>query len=58
MDDDKEVKEDVVKNVFTYPLVRYSELNEELQSEVVELCVTACEKYNSNNEVSDQSPVT
>lgn len=31
---------------------QYSEMNEELQTEVVELCVTACEKYSSNNEVS------
>ncbi|THD20603.1 Outer arm dynein light chain 4 [Fasciola gigantica] len=52
MEEEKEGKEDVVKNAFTYPLVRYSEMNEELQTEVVELCVTACEKYSSDNETA------
>ncbi|GAA54039.1 Dynein light chain 4, axonemal [Clonorchis sinensis] len=52
MEEEKEVKEDVVKNAFTYPLVRYSEMNEELQAEVVELCVTACEKWHSDNEMA------
>ncbi|CAL8075268.1 unnamed protein product [Calicophoron daubneyi] len=52
MDEEKEVKDEVVKNPFTYPLVRYSEMNEELQSEVVELCVTACEKFSTDNEMA------
>ncbi|VDQ04716.1 unnamed protein product [Trichobilharzia regenti] len=27
-------------------------MNEELQTEVIELCVTACEKYSNNNELA------
>ena len=31
---------------------QYSDMNEEMRMEAMELCVTACEKHGSNNEVS------
>ncbi|CAF0773641.1 unnamed protein product [Didymodactylos carnosus] len=34
----------------TYPLIRSSDMNDELKTECMELCVTACEKFSSNNE--------
>ncbi|CAF3063919.1 unnamed protein product [Rotaria socialis] len=34
----------------TYPLVRTSDMNDELKTECMELCVTACEKFSQNNE--------
>lgn len=36
--------------VHTYPLIRHSDMNEEMRVEAMELCVTACEKFSSNNE--------
>jgi len=38
------------KTVHTYPLIRHSDMNEEMRTEAMELCVTACEKFASNNE--------
>ena len=32
-------------------LVQQSDMPEEMRAEVMELCVTACEKYSANNEV-------
>ncbi|VDL92695.1 unnamed protein product [Schistocephalus solidus] len=42
-------KETSAKASLVYPLVKYSELSDELQSEISELCVTACEKYANDN---------
>jgi len=36
----------------TYALVRQSDMPEEMRVETMELCVTACEKYASNNEMA------
>ncbi|BHF81714.1 Dynein light chain 4, axonemal [Sparganum proliferum] len=33
-------------------LFQYSELSDELQSEISELCVTACEKYANDNSLA------
>ena len=32
-------------------LLQHSDMNEEMRVEAMELCVTACEKFSSNNEV-------
>lgn len=32
-------------------LFQYSDMNEELRNEAIEFCVTACEKFSTNNEV-------
>ena len=32
--------------------MQHSDMNEEMKIEAMELCVTACEKHGSNNEVS------
>jgi dynein light chain 4 len=39
-----------------YPLIRSSDMNEELRTEAMELCVTAAEKFSNNNEVSVVDP--
>ena len=36
--------------IMTYSL-QYSDMNEEMRVEAMELCVTACEKFAANNEV-------
>ncbi|KAL3313760.1 Dynein light chain 4, axonemal [Cichlidogyrus casuarinus] len=40
------------KRIHTYPLCKYSDMGEELRTEVMELVVTACEKYSANNEAA------
>ncbi|XP_045475027.1 dynein axonemal light chain 4 [Harmonia axyridis] len=47
---DKAGAADDKKIVHTYPLVRHSDMAEETRQDAVELIVTACEKYSSNNE--------
>uniref|UniRef100_A0A7N4NJW8 Dynein light chain n=1 Tax=Sarcophilus harrisii TaxID=9305 RepID=A0A7N4NJW8_SARHA len=39
------------KRLQIFPLVRHSDMPEEMRLETMELCVTACEKYSNNNEV-------
>lgn len=36
----------------TYPLIRCSDMGEEMRTETMELCVTACEKFTDNNEAA------
>ncbi|XP_026474350.1 dynein light chain 4, axonemal [Ctenocephalides felis] len=38
--------------VHTYPLVKFSDMSDEMKSESVELAVTACEKFAANNEAA------
>ncbi|XP_028935351.1 dynein light chain 4, axonemal isoform X1 [Ornithorhynchus anatinus] len=38
------------KRVHTFPLVRHTDMPEEMRVEAMELCVTACEKFATNNE--------
>lgn len=54
--EEQEVKkeEDLAKRLYTYPLVKQSDMEEEMQSEALDLCVTACEKY-TNNEAAAKS---
>ncbi|KAF9822417.1 hypothetical protein SFRURICE_017692 [Spodoptera frugiperda] len=40
------------KVIHTYPLIRHSDMSEEMRVEAVELTVTACEKYSQNNELA------
>lgn len=32
--------------------LQHSDMNDEMRTEAMELCVTACEKFSTNNEVS------
>merc|ERR1712055_462771 len=48
----EEKKIEEPKRVHTYPLIRHSDMNEEMKTEAMELCVTACEKFSSNNETA------
>ncbi|XP_030388503.1 dynein light chain 4, axonemal [Scaptodrosophila lebanonensis] len=43
-------KETEKKILHVYPLVKYSDMNEEMRTEAIELSITACEKYSSNYE--------
>ncbi|XP_045446007.1 dynein axonemal light chain 4 [Melitaea cinxia] len=40
------------KVIHTYPLIRHSDMSEEMRTEAVELSVTACEKFSQNNELA------
>ncbi|PSN44669.1 Dynein light chain 4 [Blattella germanica] len=48
----KEEQEAAKKIVHTYPLIRHSDMVEEMRGEVMELVVTACEKHAANNEMA------
>ncbi|KAF7274636.1 dynein axonemal light chain 4 [Rhynchophorus ferrugineus] len=48
----KEQKEEPKKIVHTYPLIRHSDMTEEIKTESMELVVTACEKFSANNEAA------
>lgn len=37
--------------VHTYPLVRHSDMMDEMRTECIDMIITACEKYASNYEV-------
>ncbi|KAI2666501.1 Dynein axonemal light chain 4 [Labeo rohita] len=44
-------KEDAdYKRLQSFPLIRHTDMPEEMRVETMELCVTACEKFASNNE--------
>ncbi|XP_019868951.1 dynein axonemal light chain 4 [Aethina tumida] len=49
---EEEQKEKEKKVVHTYPLCRHSDMPEETRLEVMELAVTACEKFAANNEAA------
>ncbi|XP_029980089.1 dynein light chain 4, axonemal [Sphaeramia orbicularis] len=38
------------KKLFNFPLIRHTDMPEEMKVETMELCVTACEKFETNNE--------
>ncbi|XP_060044963.1 dynein axonemal light chain 4 isoform X1 [Erinaceus europaeus] len=44
------------KRLQTFPLVRHSDMPEEMRVETMELCVTACEKFSNNNENIEAHP--
>ncbi|XP_050314781.1 dynein axonemal light chain 4 [Anthonomus grandis grandis] len=48
----KEQKEEPKKIIHTYPLIRHSDMSEEMKTETMELVVTACEKFSASNEAA------
>ncbi|XP_035255144.1 dynein light chain 4, axonemal-like isoform X1 [Anguilla anguilla] len=38
------------KRLHSFPLIRHTDMPEEMRVEAMELCVTACEKFTTNNE--------
>ncbi|KFQ40465.1 Dynein light chain 4, axonemal [Mesitornis unicolor] len=38
------------KRLHSFPLIRHSDMPEEMRVEAMKLCVTACKKYSTNNE--------
>ncbi|KAJ3639402.1 hypothetical protein Zmor_002763 [Zophobas morio] len=48
----REKQEETKKIIHTYPLIRHSDMPEEMKQEAMELVVTACEKYSTNNEAA------
>ncbi|GLV34217.1 uncharacterized protein CBL_00147 [Carabus blaptoides fortunei] len=51
-DEGKKEEHETKKIVHVYPLVRQSDMNEEIKGEAIELAVTACEKHAANNEAA------
>ena len=47
----KSIKNTVVTLYPCLVMLQYSDMNEEMRVETMELCVTACEKFSANNEV-------
>lgn len=45
-------KKELESKRHTYPLIRHSDMTEEMRTETMELCVTACEKFSTNNEMA------
>ncbi|ALC41804.1 CG8407 [Drosophila busckii] len=52
MADEAEGKEADKKIVHIYPLIKHTDMTEEMRTEVVELSVSACEKFSSNYELA------
>ncbi|XP_066995687.1 dynein axonemal light chain 4 [Anabrus simplex] len=50
--DGKKEDADSRKILHTYPLVRHSDMPDEIKAESVELVTTACEKFSANNEMA------
>jgi Dynein light chain type 1. len=46
----KDDQDQAKKILFTYPMVKETDMNEDMRSEVLDICVNACEKHTSNNE--------
>ena len=36
--------------IFTYPMVAYTDMEDGLRAELLEICTNACEKYISDNQ--------
>ncbi|XP_011307369.1 dynein light chain 4, axonemal [Fopius arisanus] len=48
-----EIKKEIITPVFhTYPLCKTSDMPEEMHQEVLEVCVTATEKFSDNYELA------
>ena len=37
---------------FTHPIIKKSDMNEEMKIEIFEICVSVCEKHSTDNKVS------
>ena len=48
--DHKEDNESSKRILFTYPMIKQTDMSEDMRAEVLEMCVNACEKHTSNNE--------
>ncbi|XP_076392509.1 dynein axonemal light chain 4-like [Megachile rotundata] len=49
----KKVEEPLI--IHTYPLCKFSDMRVEMKQEVMEICVTATEKYTHNHELAARS---
>ncbi|XP_061080483.1 dynein, axonemal, light chain 4a isoform X1 [Conger conger] len=47
---DSKKEEPDYKRLHSFPLIRHTDMPEEMRVEAMELCVTACEKFTTNNE--------
>ena len=36
--------------IYTYPMVKQTDMPDDMKAEVMEMCVNACEKHTTNNE--------
>ena len=36
---------------FSYPMVRYTDMDEAMRKEVMDVCTNACERHTANNEL-------
>ncbi|XP_030557772.1 dynein light chain 4, axonemal [Drosophila novamexicana] len=52
MADEEGAKEGDKKIVHTYPLVKHSDMQDDMRQEVIDLSVSVCEKYSSNYELA------
>ncbi|XP_064113125.1 histone acetyltransferase KAT6A-like isoform X2 [Macrobrachium nipponense] len=52
----QESVDDTKRIVHTYPLLRHTDMSDEMKAETMELIVTACEKHQTNNERCDVTP--
>jgi dynein light chain 4 len=50
IENNKEENESSKRILFTYPMIKQTDMSEEMRAEVLEMCVNACEKHTSNNE--------
>eukprot|EP00095_Tigriopus_kingsejongensis_P002998 snap_masked-scaffold784_size97500-processed-gene-0.4 protein:Tk02998 transcript:snap_masked-scaffold784_size97500-processed-gene-0.4-mRNA-1 annotation:"hypothetical protein CAPTEDRAFT_157041" len=46
----KDEQDQAKKILFTYPMIKETDMTEDMKVEVLEVCVNACEKHTSNNE--------
>ena len=37
--------------IFSYPMIRYTDMEESMKKDVMEVCTNACEKHTANNEL-------
>ena len=37
--------------IFSYPMIRYTDMEDNMKKEVMEVCTSACEKHTANNEL-------
>ncbi len=45
-----EAEETTKRMLFTYPMVKQTDMEESMRGEVLDVCVNACEKHATNNE--------
>ena len=50
MAEQKEDTESSKRVIYTYPMVKQTDMPDDMKAEVMEMCVNACEKHTTNNE--------